>query len=216
MGDICSAVCTSTQRIFPVMIRDEQIARLMGAGALALLLGALGFQYLAHLPPCEMCHWQRWPHFAAAIVGLIGTSVWKWDTRLLAAVTIAVIAALGLLITGQMQNVFFVALAAIALIVVSFLNQGPRVAAVMAVLLVFASGLVGAYQTGMQLGFLPGPGACTVTHAYVVGSGAPSPEISCNAVTWSLFGLSLAAYNALISLALAATGLLLLRRNHAA
>jgi disulfide bond formation protein DsbB len=198
------------------MIRDEQIARLIGLGALALLLGALGFQYLAHLPPCEMCHWQRWPHFAAAVIGLIGTSVWKWDMRLLSAVTIAVIAALALIVTGQMQNVFFIALAAIALIVVSFLNQGSRVAAVMTILLVFVSGLVGAYQAGMQWGLLPGPGACTVTHAYVLGSGAPEPEISCNVVTWSLFGLSLAAYNALISLALAATGFVLLRRSHAA
>lgn len=198
------------------MIRDEQIARLMGAGSAALLLGALGFQYLTHLPPCEMCHWQRWPHFAAAAIGLIGTFVWKWDMRLLAAVTIAVVAGLGLAVTGQMQNIFFVALAAIALIVVGFLNQGPRTAAIVTIALVLASGLVGAYQTGMQWGFLPGPGACTVTHAYVLGSGAPEPEISCNAVTWSLFGLSLAAYNALISLSLAATGIFLLRRSHAA
>ena len=197
------------------MIRDEQIARLMGIGALALSLGALGFQYFAHLAPCEMCHWQRWPYYAAAVIGLIGTSVWKWDTRLLAAVTIAIVAALGLIVTRQMPNVFFVALAAIALIVVSFLNQGARTAAVMTILLVFASGLVGAYQTGMQLGFLPGPGACTVTHAYVLGSGTPEPEVSCNVVTWSLFGLSLAAYNALISFALAATGTSLLRRSHA-
>ena len=196
------------------MIRDEQIARLMGAGSAALFLGALGFQYLVHLPPCEMCHWQRWPHIAAAIIGLIGTSVWKWDMRVLAAVTIAVIVALGLVV--QMQNGFFVALAAIALIVVSFLNQGARTAAVMTILLVFVSGLIGAYQTGMQWGVLPGPAACTVTHAYVLGSGAPEPAVSCNAVTWSLFGLSLAAYNALISLALAATGTLLLRRSHAA
>lgn len=185
----------------------------MSAGALALLLGALGFQYLTHLPPCEMCHWQRWPYFAAAVIGLIGTSVWKWDTRLLAAVTIAVVAAAGLMV--QMQNGFFVALAAIALIVVSFLYQGSRVLAVMTVLLVFASGLIGAYQAGMQWGFLPGPGACTVTHPYVLGSGAPEPAISCNVVTWSLFGLSLAAYNALISFALTATGFVLLRRSHA-
>jgi disulfide bond formation protein DsbB len=196
------------------MIRDEQIATLMGAGALALLLGALGFQYFAHLPPCEMCHWQRWPYFAAAIIGLVGTFVWKWDTRLLAAVTIAVVAALSLMV--QMQNGFFVALAAIALIVVSFLNQGSRTLAVMTVLLVFVSGLIGAYQAGMQWGFLPGPSACTVTHPYVLGSGAPEPEISCNVVTWSLFGLSLAAYNALISFALTATGCVLLRRSHAA
>jgi disulfide bond formation protein DsbB len=152
------------------MIRDDQVARLMGAGALTLLLGALGFQYFAHLAPCEMCHWQRWPYIAAAIAGLALVSFWK-NTRQVALFTIAMVA---------------------------------------------LSGLIGAYQTGMQMGILPGPDACTVEHPYVLGSGAPPPEVSCNAVTWSLFGLSLAAYNALISLALAATGFVLLRRSHAA
>jgi disulfide bond formation protein DsbB len=153
------------------MFRDDQIATLMGTGALALILGALGFQYLAHLAPCEMCHWQRWPHIAAAAIGLIGAALWKKDARLLAIVTVALVA---------------------------------------------LSGLIGAYQTGMQFGLLPGPGACTVAHAYVMGSNAPAPEVSCNAVTWSLFGLSLAAYNAIVSFLIAGTGALLLRRNHAA
>jgi disulfide bond formation protein DsbB len=90
------------------------------------------------------------------------------------------------------------------------------VLAIMTVLLVFVSGLIGAYQAGMQWGLLPGPSACTVTHPYVLGSGAPEPAISCNVVTWSLFGLSLAAYNAFISFALSATGFVLLRRSHAA
>lgn len=31
----------------------------------ALLLGALGSQYIGGLHPCEMCYWQRWPHLAA-------------------------------------------------------------------------------------------------------------------------------------------------------
>ena len=38
--------------------------------SLVLTLGALGFQYIGHIPPCEMCHWQRWPHIAAIVVGL--------------------------------------------------------------------------------------------------------------------------------------------------
>ena len=91
-----------------------------------------------------------------------------------------------------------------------------RALAVLTIAMVAVSGLIGAYQAGMQWGFLPGPGACTVAHAYVLGSGAPPPEVSCNVVTWSLFGLSLAVYNALISLALAATGTFLLRRGHGA
>jgi disulfide bond formation protein DsbB len=153
------------------MIRDEQIARMMGAGALALILGALGFQYLGHIAPCEMCHWQRWPHIAAAVIGLLGALVWKKDARALAVATIALVA---------------------------------------------VSGLIGAYQWGMQAGLLPGPSACTAAHAYVMGSNAPPPEVSCNAVTWSLFGLSLAAYNAIFAFLIAGTGALLLKRNHAA
>ncbi len=153
------------------MIRDDQIAMMIGAGALALILGALGFQYLAHLPPCEMCHWQRWPHIAAAVVGLA---------------------------------------------LVPFLHSNARALAWTAVVLVFLSGLIGAYQTGMQLHILPGPEACTVAHAYVIGSGAPAPAVSCNEVTWSLFGLSLAAYNAIFSFVIAATGAFLLSHRHAA
>lgn len=153
------------------MIRDEQVAMLVGAGALALILGALGFQYLAHLPPCEMCHWQRWPHIAAAVIGL-------------------------LLVPSSRRNMRGLAWLVVALVAIS--------------------GLIGAYQFGMQLHILPGPEACTVAHAYVIGSGAPAPEISCNAVTWSLFGLSLAAYNAIFSFVIAATGAFLLSRKHAA
>jgi disulfide bond formation protein DsbB len=157
------------------MIRDDQsanirVARLMGAGALTLLLGALGFQYLAHLAPCEMCHWQRWPYIAAAIAGLVAVSFWK-NTRQLA---------------------------------------------LFAIVMVALSGLIGAYQTGMQMGILPGPNACTVAHPYVLGSGAPPPEVSCNAVTWSLFGLSLASYNAIFAFLIAGTGAFLLGRKHAA
>jgi len=153
------------------MIRDEQIARIMGAGALALLLGALGFQYLHHLAPCEMCHWQRWPHIAAAILGIA---------------------------------------------LIPFSRNNTRALAWLIVALITVSGLIGAYQAGLQWGFLPGPQGCTVEHAYVLGSGAPAPQVSCNAVTWSLFGLSLAGYNALLSFLIAGTGALALSRKHAA
>ena len=68
-----------------------------GAGALALVLGALGFQYLGHIAPCEMCHWQRWPYIAAAVIGLIGVSIWKKDARTLAVVAITLVAVSGLI-----------------------------------------------------------------------------------------------------------------------
>ena len=54
---------------------DMRAGIFAGAVSLALLLGALLFQYVGGLPPCEMCHWQRWPHIAAAIAGLIGMAL---------------------------------------------------------------------------------------------------------------------------------------------
>ncbi|ODU21737.1 MAG: disulfide bond formation protein DsbB [Sphingomonas sp. SCN 67-18] len=37
---------------------------------LLLMAGALGSQYIGGLYPCEMCHWQRWPHEIAIVVAL--------------------------------------------------------------------------------------------------------------------------------------------------
>ena len=198
-----------------VMFRDEQIARLMGLVALALFLGALGFQYIRHLPPCEMCHWQRWPHIAAASIALVGTFVWKWDARWLAIPAILLTALLGIVIAKQAAMAPYIIVAAIALAAFAYFQRGAGGLAVLCVTLVAVSGLIGLYQTGMQIGILPGPDACTVVKPYVIGSGDPDPEISCTAVTWSLFGLSLAAYNALFSLGAAALGGFLLTKKSA-
>jgi disulfide bond formation protein DsbB len=194
------------------MIRDDRIAMALGAVALALLLGALGFQFLAHLAPCEMCHWQRWPHIAAAFLGLAGIQLWKKNAYPWVIATILVVGAAGVAITGQWGNAPYLAAAIILIGALLGLAPAQRAVTIAAVVLVAVSGLIGAYQTGMQMGLLPGPSACVVSHAYVLGSGAPPPEVSCNAVTWSLFGLSLAAYNALFSLGAAALGGVLLMR----
>lgn len=37
----------------------------------ALMAGALGSQLLGGLIPCEMCHWQRWPHYAAIVLAVL-------------------------------------------------------------------------------------------------------------------------------------------------
>ena len=83
------------------MNRAGWIAVGEGAIALALLLGALGFQYLDRLPPCEMCLWQRWPHVGAAVVGLGGPLLIR--ARLLewrVASSLAALAGLFLAISG--------------------------------------------------------------------------------------------------------------------
>ena len=38
---------------------------------LGLMAGALGSQFLGGLFPCEMCHWQRWPHYAAVVLAAL-------------------------------------------------------------------------------------------------------------------------------------------------
>ncbi len=53
-------------------LRADWIAIAVGTAALALIMGALGYQYLGAMPPCKMCHWQRWPHIAAAVIGILG------------------------------------------------------------------------------------------------------------------------------------------------
>lgn len=40
-------------------------------GSTAMILGALGFQYIGEMPPCKMCYWQRYPHVAAIGIGAL-------------------------------------------------------------------------------------------------------------------------------------------------
>ena len=89
-------------------MRAETIARGLGALGLALVLGALGFQYFVHLAPCEMCHWQRWPLIAAAIIGLVIVPFRKSDAFLLAALTVLLVAisgGIGLYQTGMQYHI---------------------------------------------------------------------------------------------------------------
>ena len=48
---------------------------LAAGGSAALLLGALGFQYLGGYPPCPICIWQRWPHLLAVLIGVL--ALWQ-------------------------------------------------------------------------------------------------------------------------------------------
>ncbi len=48
---------------------QKQLVLLAAAGSAALMMGALGFQYIGELPPCKLCYWQRYPHIAAIAIG---------------------------------------------------------------------------------------------------------------------------------------------------
>ena len=151
-------------------LRADKIALGVGLGALALILGALGFQYIGGVQPCEMCHWQRWPHIAAAVIGIGVATLARDKARALAWIAVA---------------------------------------------LVLVSGGIGLYQAGMQWGILPGPSSCS-GHRFILGSNMV-PEVQCDVVTWQLFGLSLAAYNAIFSFLIAGLGgFALVKERHAA
>jgi disulfide bond formation protein DsbB len=69
---------------------------------LALLAGAWGSQLIGGLYPCEMCHWQRWPHYAALVPGFLALAV-PGRARVfaaLAALLIAVSGAIGVFHAG--------------------------------------------------------------------------------------------------------------------
>jgi len=55
------------------MITDTRTFAILVAagGSFALLAGAFAFQYLGGLAPCQLCLWQRWPHAAAILAGLL-------------------------------------------------------------------------------------------------------------------------------------------------
>ena len=139
----------------------------------ALLAGAWGSQLIGHLYPCEMCHWQRWPHYAALVA----------------------------------------ALAAFAL------PGAARPLVCLAALLIAASGAIGVYHAGVEWHWWGGVTACTSTVAAGGGSAAArldavmrAPFIRCDVAQWRLLGVSLAGWNALVSLGAAAVIATLLGR----
>lgn len=141
----------------------------------ALLAGAWGGQLFGGLYPCEMCHWQRWPHYAALVLALAAFAM-----------------------RGQPVSRSLVLLAAIAIL---------------------ASGAIGVFHAGVEYRWWQGFTQCTST---ISGTGSAAdvldqimaaPTVRCDAVQWSLFGISLAGWNALFSISGALViGALCLRR----
>jgi disulfide bond formation protein DsbB len=152
-----------------------RIAMFLGLVSLALILGALGFQYIGGYPPCEMCMWQRYPHFAAIAVGLAG----------------------GLLLQA---NVLPPSLA--------------KPVALLALLCVAVTGAIGVYHAGVEWQWWKGPSACT-GHAFEVNGALDlnAHVVSCEHAAWRLFGISMAGYNAIISLGAALIAALALRKS---
>ena len=99
------------------------------------------------------------------------------------------------------------AFAAVALLAGRMPDRG-RSFVWLAALGILASGLIGAYHAGVELDYFEG-----LTQCAAHGSGASgaellreilsAPLIRCDEVPWSLFGISMAGWNAILSLAAA-------------
>ena len=139
-------------------------ARILAVLVPALLLaGAWAFQLVGKLFPCEMCHWQRWPHYAALAFALL-----------------------------------------------SFVAGGPRTTRTLvagAAALVCVSGLIGVFHAGVEYHWWQGITACTQTISttglstdQALRDLLAAPIVRCDAAQWALFGVSLAGWNAILSL----------------
>ena len=124
---------------------------------LALLGGALAFQYIGGLYPCEMCYWQRWPHGAAIV---------------LAALSLTPPVS-----TSLSRSLTLLAAAAIAI-----------------------SGAIGVYHAGVEAGIFEGFTQCTTSGPVTLEDIIKTPLVRCDQVQWSLLGISMAGWNAILSL----------------
>ena len=73
-------------------------SRLLALAIPAALLGGAWIAQLGFgLPPCEMCHWQRWPHYAALVPAMAAVVITGRGQRLLILLAALLIAASGLI-----------------------------------------------------------------------------------------------------------------------
>lgn len=141
---------------------SKLLTTIAAAGSAALLLGALGFQYIGEMPPCKMCYWQRYPHVAAVGLGLLAL--------LIPGVILPYLGALALLVTAG----------------------------------------IGLFHAGVERGLWEGPTTCSsqsiegLSADELLNQILSAPVVRCDEIPWEMFGLSMAGWNAVASLGLAA------------
>ena len=74
-----------------------------------LLLSAYYFQYFVGLKPCQMCIWQRWPHFAVIFFCLLIILKKKYSVSLLlfAALSAFITSVIGIWHSGVELEIFY-------------------------------------------------------------------------------------------------------------
>jgi disulfide bond formation protein DsbB len=139
------------------MHSERLTTALLLAGPAGLLGGALAFQYIGGLTPCEMCVWQRW-----ALAAAIGLALAGWALR---------------------HNRALLLLSALA---------------------VLAGAGIAIFHAGVEQHWWKGITECAApmvsgSSAEIMGQIMAQPLVRCDAIPWSLFGISMAGWNALVS-----------------
>jgi len=83
----------------------------------------------------------------------------------------------------------------------------------LAALSIAISGAIGVFHAGVELGWWQGLTRCTAGGAITLDDLMNVPLVRCDQVQWSLLGISMAGWNAILSLGSAALILLLLGRS---
>lgn len=153
----------------------QNLILIAAAGSAFLLLGALGFQYIGGLWPCTLCLWQRWPHAAAIVLGVLGLAL------------------------------------------------PQRIWPILGALAVLTSAAIALFHVGVEQTWWEGLATCTAdTMGNVsledllntdVTVGAP---VRCDAIAWQMFGISMAGWNGVVSVLLAAVWLQIARQDRPA
>ena len=147
------------------MRSDRLTTAILLLGPAGLLGGALAFEYIGGLVPCEMCLWQRWALAAALVLALLG-----WAT-------------------GHARALL--ALAALAIL---------------------CGGGIAIFHVGVEQHWWQGRTKCAAS----LSSGSATdimeqilaqPLVRCDAIPWSLFGISMAGWNAMVSILIGGTAL---------
>jgi len=87
-------------------VKQVDWAFMAALGSAALLLGALFFQYVLGMAPCQLCIWQRWPHLAAVGLGAVLWLVPSPVLALLGAAAAATSGGIGVYHTGVERGWF--------------------------------------------------------------------------------------------------------------
>lgn len=131
-------------------------------GSVALLGGAFAFQYIGGMAPCQLCLYQRWPHAAAILIGIVA------------------------------------------------LATGWRGLAWLGVVALLATAAIGIFHVGVEQKWWLGLASCTAGSIEGISTADlldPTKDVAavvrCDKIAWQLLGISMAGWNAILSLVLA-------------